>query len=192
MTPAEHVILGGGAALVLSPIIGPRDAALFWGASVLIDVDHHWDYIYRNGFRDWSLRRSLGYHAELLKNIRREDFLVLNLFHTAEALLLIWLAWRWAGGSAVLAVLIGMIFHLGLDLARLRTYGCLFKRALSVVEYVARRHRLVARGLNPDAPYEEALGAVNFASRPTVHVETLNPLNPHRTIPSGSPGQAVD
>ena len=192
MNLREHVILGGAAAATLYPVLGAQGSAVFWASSVLIDVDHYWEYLSRNRFRNWSFRKTFAFHRALFQRIRDPEFLGLNVFHTAEWFLLISLAGVWLGSSMILAAFWGMIFHLGLDLARLHTYGCLFKRALSVVEYVARRHRLVARGLNPDAPYEEALGAVNSASRPPVHVETLKPLNPHRTIPSGNSGQAVD
>ena len=102
MTPKEHVVLGGCSALALLPILGPRDSALFWGASVLIAVDRHWDYVYRKGFQDWSLRRAIGFHAELLRCIERPDFLALNLFHTVEAALLVGLGGRLVGAAPCL------------------------------------------------------------------------------------------
>ena len=157
MTLREHVVLGGGAALALAPILGPADSAGFFGASVLIDVDHYWDYLHRNGFRDWSFRRTFEFHARLFPRIGEPDFLALSLFHTAEWFLLVGLAAWWLGSSALVAVLGGMVFHLALDLARLARYRATFSRALSVLEYRVRRRRLVRRGLDPERAYREIL-----------------------------------
>jgi len=160
--PVEHLVLGGAAALALSPVLGATDAAVFWGASVLIDVDHHWDYVWRNGFTDFSLRRAVRF-SEYLFLLPRPDFLALNVLHTVEAFAFVALAGLVLGTSACAAALLGMVFHLGLDLARLNTHRVTFKRALSVVEYAIRHRQLRARGFDPDAPFAEALAAICVA-----------------------------
>lgn len=160
MNLREHIVLGGGAALVLSPIVGAEGGLTFWASSVLIDVDHYWDYLHHNGFRDWSWRKTFTFHAELFKRLTDPRFLGLNLFHTVEWFLLVGSAAVWWDSSALLAVLGGMTFHLGLDLLRLSFHRAIFKRALSVVEYWIRRWRLLRTGLDPDEVYAEALAAI--------------------------------
>ena len=166
MNVREHVWLGGGVAAALSPVLGVEESAVFWAATVLIDVDHHWDYVYRNGFTDWSLRRALAFHRFLFGTLRRPEFLALNLFHTVEWFALAIAAGAWLGSSAVLAAVLGMLFHLALDLAWLGWHGATFKRALSVVEYVIRRRGLARRGLDVDAVYREALAASGLPRQP--------------------------
>lgn len=160
MNLREHVVLGGAAATVLAPVVGVPDAAAFFVASVVIDVDHYWDYLVRNGFRDWSWRRTFRFHAVLFPQIGRRDFLGFNVFHTVEWLAVVWMLAEGLGSGMLFAVLWGMVFHLGLDLARLATHRATFQRALSVVEYRIRRRRLARRGDDPDRVYDEALAAI--------------------------------
>lgn len=162
MNLREHVILGGCAALPLVPTVGVEAAAAFWGASVLLDIDHYWEYLVKNGFRNWSWRKTFAFHGEIFRRIGRPDLLAINLFHTVEWLLVVYLAARWWGGAVALAALGGMLFHLALDLARLVSLGHVTTRVLSIVEYVVRRRRLVRRGIDPDAVYREALAAIGF------------------------------
>ncbi|MBI3635391.1 MAG: hypothetical protein HY216_04100 [Candidatus Rokubacteria bacterium] len=164
MKPLTHVVLGGAAAGALAPAIGLESACAFWGASVLIDVDHHWDYVYWNGFRDWSVTRAFAFHLALFPLRRRPDFLALSVLHTVEAFLLVALGW-WAGLPFAGAVFLGMLFHLGLDLLHLAGLGLLFKRALSIVEFLIRRRRLRRAGLDPDAPYLAACRAIGAPGR---------------------------
>jgi len=156
----EHVVLGGGAALALTPVLGAQDSAVFWAASVLIDADHYWDYLYRSRFRDWSPRRMFEFHRTLFPQIRRPDFLALSLFHTVEWFALIYLVATFLESSAVAAVFWGMAFHLALDALWLTLHRALFSRAFSMIEYVLRRRRLRQRGLEPDLVYDEALTAI--------------------------------
>lgn len=167
MTLPEHLVVGGLVAGALAPSIGVEAAGTFWAASVLIDADHYWDYLYRNGFRDWSVRRMFRFHAALFPRlVRRPDFLGLNLFHTVEALSVMALAGFGLGVTAAVAALLGMLLHLGCDLARLATHGSVFKRATSIVEYAIRRRRLIRCGLDPDCPYREALAAIGLRCVP--------------------------
>lgn len=157
MTLREHVILGGGAAAALYPVLGAQGSLVFWAASVLIDADHYWNYLYRNGFRNWSPGKTFAFHRALLPRLHHSALLGLNLFHTVEWFMLVYGAARWLGSGAILAAFWGMVFHLGLDLASLTWHRAPFKRALSLVEYWVRRRGLVKRGLDPDRPYLEAL-----------------------------------
>ena len=165
MNLREHVILGGATAAALSPVLGPQESAVFWAASVLIDVDHYWDYLCRNRFRNWSFRKTFEFHRALFQRIRDPEFLALNVFHTVEWFLLVSLAGVWLGSSVIVAAFLGMVFHLGLDLARLASCRATFARALSIVEYWVRRRALVARGLDPDRPYRDALAEIGVSPR---------------------------
>jgi hypothetical protein len=157
VTLKEHVVFGGVAAAALAPVLGMREAGAFWAASVLIDVDHYWDFLYRNRFRNWSPGKMFAFHRALFPKARRRDFLGLNLFHTVEFFALVSAAGMLLGSRAVLAALLGLVYHLALDLIRLATHRALFARALSIVEYVVRRRRLVRHGIDPTRVYREAL-----------------------------------
>lgn len=179
MTLKAHIILGGITAGGLSPALGLQDSAVFWASSVLIDTDHYWDYLYRNRFRNWSVRKMFEFHRVLFLKIGRRDFLALNVFHTAECLVLVFLAAAWLGSSAPLAVFLGMVFHLGLDLARLTRCRAPFSRALSVVEYSVRRRALVRRGLDPNRVYQETLVEIGIDAAPrTTLAGATNPVPP--------------
>jgi len=165
----EHVLLGGGAALALSPVLGAPGSAIFWVASVLIDADHYGDYLHRNGFRDWSPRRMFEFHRLLFMRIHRPDFLALSLCHTVEFFTFVYVAAAVLRSSALWAVFWGMCFHLFLDLIFLVWHRAVFSRALSLVEYVIRRRRMRERGADPDLVYEEvltAMGVTRAASAP--------------------------
>jgi len=165
----EHVVLGGGVALALSPVLGAAGSAIFWVASVLIDADHYGDYLHRNGFRDWSPRRMFEFHRLLFLQIRRPDFLALSLCHTVECFTFVYVAAAVLKSSVLWAVFWGMCFHLFLDLIFLAWHRVVFSRALSLVEYVIRRRRMRDRGVDPDRVYEEvltAMGVTRAASAP--------------------------
>ena len=165
----EHVVLGGGAALALSPVLGAQGSVIFWVASVLIDADHYGDYLQRNGFRDWSPRRMFEFHRLLFLQIRRPDFLALSLCHTVECFTFVYVAAAVLKSSVLWAVFWGMCFHLFLDLIFLAWHRVVFSRALSLVEYVIRRRRMRDRGVDPDRVYEEvltAMGVTRAASAP--------------------------
>jgi hypothetical protein len=163
MNLREHVLLGAAAGAALIPACGVEAAGAFWAASVLLDVDHYWEYLEKNGFRDWSPRKMFAYHGEIFRRLRRPDLLALNLFHTVEWLGLVLAACWWWGGVVPAAALAGMVFHLALDLLRLAWLRAVTARALSLVEYVIRRRRLIRRGLDPDAVQREALLAIGVA-----------------------------
>lgn len=167
MTLREHVILGGGAATVLSPVLGAQGSLVFWASSVLIDADHYWDYLCRNGFRSWSPSKTFAFHRVLIRRIHRPEFLGLNLFHTVEWFLLVYVGGVWLGSSIIFAAFWGMLFHLGLDVAGLAGRRATFKRALSLMEYWIRRRRLVRRGLDPDEVYHEALVEIGVVHAPS-------------------------
>ena len=148
MKPMTHLALGGLAAGALLPALGPEQSLAFWGASVLIDVDHTWHYVEHTGWRDWSLYRMVAFHYQIHPLVYRPDVLVLNTFHTAEYFLLVCLLAVQLNSSLILAVLWGSLFHALLDDLSLVWLGVPFVRAHSIVEYVIRRRRMLARGVD--------------------------------------------
>ena len=161
MNLREHVLLGGAAALPVAATLGVEAGAAFWASSVLLDVDHYWEYLVKNGFSNWSWGKTFAFHHEVFKRIQRPELLAINLFHTIEWLALVYLAGRWWGSTVAMAALGGMVFHLFLDLLRLAYWGKLTTRVVSVVEYVIRRRRMIRRGIDPDVVYREALEAID-------------------------------
>jgi hypothetical protein len=155
----SHVILGGAAAALLYPVLGPRVAA-FFAASVLIDIDHYMDYVYHNGFKDFSLKGMFAYHDVLAGQWQNPAFLVIEVFHTVEFLLLFYGAALALGSSILMAMLWGMLFHIVLDAIYMAAHSILFKRSYSFTEYFLRRRRLGRKGLRPGSICREAARGV--------------------------------
>jgi hypothetical protein len=156
MKARYHALSGGIAAAALVPVLGPY-SAVFLAASVLVDGDHYLDYLYRNGFKDFSIRGMFTFHEKLFEKGRGKDFLGLNIGHTAEWLLLVYVAVAVTGWLWLHAAFWGMLFHLAVDLIYLAYLKRLNCRALSVIEYLVRWRRMKRRGLNPDFPYTKTL-----------------------------------
>lgn len=153
-----HAVSGGIVALVLIPVLGVN-SAVFWASAVLIDADHYLDYVYRNGFRDFSVKRMFEFHKYLFENGRGQDFLGLNVMHTVEALLLLYAVSELSGWMWLKAVLWGMLFHILTDLIYLYRLGRIFRRALSIIEYIIRWRWMERQGLRPQLPYDSAMKA---------------------------------
>jgi hypothetical protein len=151
----EHLIIGGIAAVLLYPGWGPWRALLFWGATVLIDADHYWDYLWRSDFADWSGWRMFRYYDLLRNNYGDKRFLAFSMFHTAEIFALAYVLARLWNYDFFMTVLWAMLFHLFLDIVDLSRHGVPFIRAYSVLEYWIRKKSLIRRGINPDPFFRE-------------------------------------
>ncbi|MDP2689876.1 MAG: hypothetical protein Q8P48_07160 [Deltaproteobacteria bacterium] len=157
----EHAVYGGAAAAALYPALGGAGSLCFWGASVLIDIDHYIDFVYHNGFTDLSVRKMFDYHAVLMRWWRKPQFLNIEVFHTIEFMApLCLLAWR-TGSGALMAASLGFAFHIVLDAASLALAGVPFIRAHSFVEYFLRKRALGRQGLNPAELCREAVRLIN-------------------------------
>lgn len=159
MSPRDHVIYGAAAAGALYPGLG-INALYFWGASFLVDIDHYLDYVYHNGFTDFSLSRMFDYHNILERFWPRKEFLNVEVFHTAEFLAPLYIASRLLGSAALEAVFWGIIFHVLLDMFYLYRLRIFFKRSYSIIEYFIRKHLLERHGLYPAVIYMEAVEIV--------------------------------
>jgi len=159
-----HLVAGGVASAALIPVLGVNSAA-FFASSVLIDFDHYLDYVYRNNFTDFSVKRMFAFHEFLYEKTNETLFLGLSVMHTVEFLLLVYAVAALTGVAAIEAILWGLLFHMVLDLIYLYRQGRLFRRALSIVEYVIRWNRLKRHGLHPELPYDLALEALLAGSK---------------------------
>ena len=165
MKAEYHILSGGIAASLLIPVLGVN-SAVFWASSVLIDGDHYLDYLYRNGFKDFSIRRMFTFHKLLFEEEENQNFLGLSVMHTVEFLLGVYAVSALTGWVWLKAALWGMLFHMAIDLVYLYRQGRLFERALSIIEYVIRWKRMRRRGLHPEQPYQSALQAMFVLSDP--------------------------
>lgn len=152
----DHLIIGGVAMAVLYPYWGPWRALLFWGAEVLIDADHYWDYLWRSKFQDWSGRRMFRYYDIIIGRIYDKNFLGFSLLHTVEVFAAVYLLARYWNYIFFMTIFWGMVFHLILDMLWLVWRKKFFGRAYSIIEYWFRKRAMIRRGLNPDGFYKEA------------------------------------
>ncbi len=163
MKSQYHIVSGGIVASLLIPVLGVN-SVVFWVSSVLIDSDHYLDYLYRNGFRDFSVKRTFTFHDLLSKKGQGQDLLGLNLMHTVEFLLLLYATSALTGWIWLKAALWGMLFHMLVDLVYLYRQGRLFRRAFSIIEYAVRWSRMKRQGLHPEAPYHSTLKTMSVVS----------------------------
>jgi len=160
MSPTAHVVYGGAAAAVIYPLAGMY-SLIFWAASFLIDIDHYLDYVYHNGFTDLSFKKMFDYNNALDRFWFNPAFLNLEIFHTIEFILPLYLLTVWTGSAVLLAVFFGFIFHIALDMVYLYGNGIFFMRAYSVTEYLIRRRMLKKKGYRPDEIFGAALLIIN-------------------------------
>jgi len=152
----DHLLLGALVAALLAPCFGVTWALAFWAASVLVDMDHHLHFVQFAGWRRWlDFRGMFRFNAHLFGAIRQSDCLVLEVFHTAEAVaLLAVLAW---GVSPLLQpVFWGVCFHLVVDVVHLSRQGTPRARAWSFVEYAVRAASFRRREIDPTRIPREA------------------------------------
>lgn len=160
MSPKDHCILGGVAAVALYPSFGFVNAAIFWLAAVFIDIDHYIDYVYRNRFTDFSPTNMIRFYNELDRFWRYPEFLAISVFHTAEFMVPLFIATLWSGSAALVAVFIGCVFHIALDVVFLGRRDLWFIRVYSIIEYFLRKRSLEERGYRPLAIFKASLKAM--------------------------------
>lgn len=161
MKPSHHLILGSVAGVATIPILGPYSGA-FVAASFLIDSDHYLSYVWRNRLRDFSLRRAISFNRRLVSVVKVTPFLGLDVFHTIEALLVVFILALILSHQFVHAIAWGMIFHIALDMAYLLKKGIIFKRAHSLLEYLVRRRHMINRGQKPWEPFQAILSEMGI------------------------------
>jgi hypothetical protein len=155
MTLRQHAIYGGIAAVALSFYWGPWRSVLFWVAAWLIDADHYWDYLWRSRFADWSPKRMFRYYDLMTGRGHDKRFYAFSLLHNAEIFLVVWLLAHYINYVFFITVLLGMLFHLALDMIELGRNHIFFVRSFSIIEYWIRRTRMLRRGIDVDSFYKE-------------------------------------
>ncbi len=153
----QHLIIGGAAALALYFYYDWAlwKTTLFFAATVMIDADHYWDYLWRSKFADWSGWRMFRFSDWLKNNYDDKRYLAFSLLHTVEIFLLVYILARLWSGSFFMPILWGMFFHLFWDVVDLTYHKKPFLRAYSVIEYWLRKKSLLRRGISPDTFYRE-------------------------------------
>lgn len=155
MRPTSHLLLGAAAGAAIARIAGAPAAGAFVAASILIDADHFADFIYHSRFRSFSPRAMFRFCALLAREHHRREFLVLHLFHSVEFLgALACAAFYWQIVLFQFA-LYGMCFHLLCDWGSMIAKRTIFNRAISIIEYVIRKRRLLRLGLSSVALLRE-------------------------------------
>lgn len=155
MKARDHVILGGIAAAGLFPWIG-RHAIIFWLASVFIDIDHYIDYVYYNGFRNYSIKNMFKFHDLLATWWKRPEFLAIQIFHLIEVQMLIGIIGLWLNSQIFIMIFMGMIFHIILDTIYLYSFRVIYIRVYSLIEYIIRIRNMHRLGLYPRTMFVEA------------------------------------
>ena len=151
----QHIIIGGVGMAVLYFHWGLSRALLFWGAEVLIDADHYWDYLWRSKFKDWSARRMFRFCDLITARLYDKNFLGFSLLHTAEVFTAVYLLARYFNHTFFITIFYGMLFHLMLDMLSLAYRKRFFVRAYSIIEYWIRKKAMIHHGLKPDEFYKE-------------------------------------
>ena len=158
----DHVIIGGLFALILLPFFGKPGSFSFWIATVFIDLDHYLRFIYHTQFRVFGVGSMLRYHDKIFEQRNHDEFLSLEIFHTAEFVVLIGAISLWI--PQVQPVFWGFLFHILVDLIHLGRFRMLSKRSNSLIEYFWRRGKMLSRGKNPDYVFHMALKALDLPS----------------------------
>jgi hypothetical protein len=152
----DHVLLGALVAALLAPLHGVAWALAFWAASILVDVDHHLHFLRFAGWRRWlDFRGMFRFNAHLFGAIRRSDYLVLEVFHTAEAMALL-AALAWGVSPLLQPVFWGICLHLAVDVVHLSLHRAPRARAWSFVEYAVRAAGLRRQEIDPTRIPREA------------------------------------
>ena len=158
MKPTQHIALGTAGALALVPIFGLGSLA-FCSAAVLVDGDHYVDYILRNRFTDFDIRRAVRWNEMVFHEAKSGPFLSVEILHTVEALSIVGFV-ALITGPLGQAAFWGMVFHIVLDLIYLQRHRLLSKRAHSIIEFAIRWNLNKRRGTNLESPYRSASEAL--------------------------------
>jgi hypothetical protein len=152
----DHVLLGTLVAALLAPQHGLGWSLAFWAASILVDADHHLHFLQFAGWRRWlDIGGMLRFNAHLFGAIRRSDCLLLEVFHTAEAVALLAVL-AWGVSPLFRPIFLGVCLHLAVDVVHLSRHRAVRARAWSFVEYAVRAASLRRQEIDPDRIPKEA------------------------------------
>ena len=159
----DHVIIGGLAAILSLPLFGGWGSFAFWMANVFIDLDHYMRFVYYTGFKVFGIGPMLRYHDKVFEHRKHPEFLSIEIFHTAEFLILIGVLAIWVF-PGLWPIFWGFAFHVVVDFVHLGRFRMLAVRSNSFVEYFVRRKKMLAEGKNPDFVFQATLNSLNLPS----------------------------
>ncbi len=151
MTLKNHIIVGVVGTALFYPTFGPWHSIVFFLSSVLIDVDHYWDYLWKSKFADWSPARMFRYYDEATKERYNKNNLGFSLFHTLEVFLILYFTAQYFDYDLLITVLGGMSFHMIFDVLHMARQDLVFVRAYSIVEYFLRKNYMKRHGRDSHA-----------------------------------------
>ncbi len=133
----KHIIYSIIPTIMLAPFVGIQ-ALVFFAGAILIDADHYLQYILK--FNDFSVKGMFDYTSSVVSYVesenKRSPYLGLCLFHTVEFFILLSILSFYSIIARYL--LLGILFHMVLDIIFLHRREALFTRAFSLVEYFIR------------------------------------------------------
>ncbi len=141
MLPKTHAILGIILSILIYIIfkITYIEAFLIFFASVFIDFDHYLWFILKK--KDFSLKNAYNMHKMGYQQLKKDrsgydknPLKVLHIFHTVEFLIIVLiLSYFWNG---FLFLLIGMVFHILLDMVEMVYSGFFYSREYFLTRYL--------------------------------------------------------
>src|SRR5574340_239610 len=114
MKPRDHLILGAGASAAIYHTLS-LNTVFFWVATFMIDVDHYMNFVYHNGLKDLRFKGMFDYYDVLDKLSHLPEFLDIEVFHSGEFMLGLFLVSFWLDSFLLRAILWGFLFHIVLD-----------------------------------------------------------------------------
>lgn len=91
----------------------------------------------------------------------RKDFIDMQVLHTAEAFIVIYLLGITTKQTIFepifIAVFWGMLSHIAVDLIWLTKMKVVFKRAFSITDYLVRKKLMIKDGMDPDKIFRRIL-----------------------------------
>lgn len=163
MRPRDHIILGSAASVSIFYLWdygAVQNILYFWLASILIDIDHYLDYIYNNGFTDYSFKKMMKYHELLYSQRFEPGFLNLSIFHCVEVMAVLGIAGLYTGSLALLYIWWGFLFHIFFDTVKLIRDGKPSVRSNTAIGYFIKVRRFKDKGIDTKAFYTRAADEV--------------------------------
>ena len=134
MLPKAHFFLTFLLSIILISlgIVSPFQALIILLAGFLIDVDHWLLYVWE--FRDFNIKNSYRWFYKFYISKEKRKFLC--IFHTIEALIVVTLLGL--KYPLFLAVLVGMLFHILLDLIQAYRDG-FYSKEISIIYFLLKQ-----------------------------------------------------
>jgi len=143
MLPFEHILLGLFPMIHLWLTFDPLFGILFVLASVLIDVDHYFLVLYATKFKVWDLTKAYNFFS--LKHHKSHHIDAIFIFHTIEALLVVFLVYWFTKYNYILAILLGMIYHIFWDIIEVTYFKLRHKQGhkykhMSIIWFIIKKY----------------------------------------------------